>query len=80
MTSPEAFRAFRIRSEGESHAAAVEKLAMDDLAPGEVVIRTAFSSVNYKDALAGTGTGKILRRPKLVGDIVAHERRENDGA
>ena len=28
-----------------------------------------FSSVNYKDALAGTGKAKILRRSPLVGGI-----------
>jgi NADPH2:quinone reductase len=34
-----------------------------------VVIRAAYSSVNYKDALAATGAGKILRRFPLVGGI-----------
>ena len=42
---------------------------LDDLSPGEVVIRAVYSSVNYKDALAGTGTGKILRRFPLIGGI-----------
>ena len=39
------------------------------MTPGEVVIRTAYSSVNYKDALAATGAGKILKRFPLVGGI-----------
>ncbi len=74
MSSPDSFRAFRIHSEGDIHKAAVETLKLDDLAPGEVVIRAAYSSVNYKDALAGTGAGKILRRPRLVGgiDVAGH--------
>jgi NADPH2:quinone reductase len=42
---------------------------LDDLSPGDVVIRAAYSSVNYKDALAATGTGKILRRFPLIGGI-----------
>jgi len=43
------------------------ELRLDDLSPGDVVIRAAYSSVNYKDALAATGTGKIMRRFPLVG-------------
>jgi NADPH2:quinone reductase len=39
------------------------------LTPGEVVIAASYSSVNYKDALAATGTGKILRRFPLIGGI-----------
>src|SRR4029450_1608547 len=45
------------------------QLTLDDLSPGEVVIRAAYSSVNYKDALAATGAGKIMRRFPLVGGI-----------
>jgi len=45
------------------------KLALEDLSEGAVVIEAAFSSVNYKDALAGTGSGKIMRRFPLVGGI-----------
>ena len=33
------------------------------------MIRCAYSSVNYKDALAGTGTGKVVRRFPVVGGI-----------
>ena len=39
-----------------------DRCTLDDLSPGEVVIKVAYSSVNYKDALAGTGKGKILRQ------------------
>lgn len=73
MTVPASFRAFRIHSEG-GHRAGIETLSLDDLAPGEVVVKAAYSSVNYKDALAGTGTGKILRRFPMVGgiDVAGH--------
>jgi acrylyl-CoA reductase (NADPH) len=47
----------------------MEELALDDLNPGEVVIEVAYSGINYKDALAATGAGKILRRYPLVGGI-----------
>jgi putative YhdH/YhfP family quinone oxidoreductase len=42
---------------------------IDQLDPGDVLVRVAYSSVNYKDALAATGKGKILRRPACVGGI-----------
>jgi acrylyl-CoA reductase (NADPH) len=63
------FKAFRIHSEGGRIAARFESVTLDDLAPGEVVIRVACSDINYKDALAATGAGKILRRYPLVGGI-----------
>lgn len=44
-------------------------LSTDALDPGEVLIRVVCSSVNYKDALAATGTGKIIRRFPCVGGI-----------
>ena len=65
----ERFRAFRIHAGDEPHRAGIEQLALDDLSPGEVVVKAAYSSVNYKDALAGTGRGRILRASPLVGGI-----------
>src|SRR3979490_1527848 len=63
------FKAYRIR-EGEKKAIArCEDLSLEDLDPGEVVVRVAYSSVNYKDALAATGAGKIIRRFPCVGGI-----------
>jgi putative YhdH/YhfP family quinone oxidoreductase len=43
--------------------------ALDDLDPGDVVVRVVCSSINYKDALAATGKGRILRRPVCIGGI-----------
>ncbi|MGE5625559.1 MAG: oxidoreductase [Bacillota bacterium] len=63
------FRAFRIHEIEKRIEARFEELRLDDLAPGEVVVRVQYSSVNYKDALAATGKGKILRRFPLVGGI-----------
>jgi len=71
MTIPATFRAFRIHDDANGYRSGVETVSLDDLNPGEVVIKTAYSSVNYKDALAGTGQGKILRRFPLVGGIDA---------
>ncbi len=66
---PERFNAYRIHQRGDGVDARFEQLALDDLSPGEVVIRVAYSSINYKDALAATGAGRILRRYPLVGGI-----------
>ena len=73
MTVPATFRGFRIHTQ-EGHRAGIEQIALDDLAPGEVVVKAVWSSVNFKDALAGTGNGKILRKPTLVGgiDVAGH--------
>ena len=65
----QAFNAFRIYAEKEFERAGVEKLALSDLSAGDVTIQVDYSSVNYKDALAGTGKGKILRKSPLVGGI-----------
>jgi putative YhdH/YhfP family quinone oxidoreductase len=69
MGVPERFKAFRIHDDGESVRSGLEDVALDDLADGDVTIRVAWSGVNYKDALAATGKGKILRRSPLVGGI-----------
>lgn len=67
--SPTTFNAFRIHDEEGAVRAGFERLTLDDLSSGEVVIRAAYSGVNYKDALAATGMGKILRKYPLVGGI-----------
>jgi acrylyl-CoA reductase (NADPH) len=63
------FRAFRIVNEdGKIHGSIVNAMVAE-LSAGDVLIRASYSSVNYKDALAATGTGKILRRFPLIGGI-----------
>ncbi|NLA66661.1 MAG: YhdH/YhfP family quinone oxidoreductase [Gammaproteobacteria bacterium] len=82
MTLPDTFRAFRIHNDEAGYRAGLEMLSLDALAPGEIVLRTAFSSVNFKDALAGTGRGRILRRFPLVGgiDVAGHVVASRDPA
>ena len=63
------FRAFRIHQEDGKIAARIETISIDDLTPGEVVIKVSFSDINYKDALAATGAARILRKYPLVGGI-----------
>jgi putative YhdH/YhfP family quinone oxidoreductase len=81
MSVPASFNAFRIHNDDTGYRAGVEAVGIDDLAPGEVVIKTAYSSVNFKDALAGTGEGKILRKFPLVGgiDVAGHVVASSDG-
>ena len=55
------FRAFVVNKTAEQFTAQVQTLTLDDLPPGEVLIHVAYSSVNYKDALACTPDGKNVR-------------------
>jgi NADPH2:quinone reductase len=63
------FRAFRIHEIDRKIVARFDEVGLDDLSPGEVVVRVSCSDINYKDALAATGKGRILRRYPLVGGI-----------
>ena len=65
----EEFRAYRIDQQDGKVVAGFTTLNIDDLSAGDVVIKVSHSTINYKDALAVTGTGKILRTFPLVGGI-----------
>lgn len=76
------FPAFRIHHDDAGHRAGIETIGTDTLTPGEVLVKVAYSSVNYKDALAGTGTGRILRQYPLNGgiDVAGHVVASTDPA
>ena len=63
------FRAYRIDQRGNQLEAGFTSLSLDDLSEGEVVVKVSHSTINYKDALAATGAGRILRRFPLVAGI-----------
>ena len=63
------FQAFRVFNEAGTVSGRVVDATLDELAAGAVVIKASYSSVNYKDALAATGSGKIIRAFPLVGGI-----------
>ena len=65
----QSFRAFRIFEENGKVEGRVVSATLDELSAGDVVISAVASSVNYKDALAATGGGKIIRRFPLIGGI-----------
>jgi acrylyl-CoA reductase (NADPH) len=63
------FRCFRIHNEDGKISGRLETATVGTLPAGDVLIKAAFSDVNYKDALAATGTGKIIRSFPLIGGI-----------
>ena len=64
------FRAFRVHErDGGGYAARLDDIGLDDLSPGDVTIRAAWSGINYKDALAVTGKGRIMRRFPMVAGV-----------
>ena len=62
-------KAYRIFNENGKVAGRFTDMKLDELDAGDVVIRVAYSSVNFKDALAATGAGKIIRRFPCVGGV-----------
>lgn len=65
------FKAFRVHNDDGRIEARFDRLGLDEIGTGDVVIRSAFSCINYKDALAATGAGRIMKRFPLVAGIDA---------
>ncbi len=63
------FKAFLIDEQGGATKSSFVKFEEAQLDAGEVTIKVAYSSVNFKDALAATGAGRIIRRYPCVGGI-----------
>jgi NADPH2:quinone reductase len=63
------FRAYRIDDNDGRVVAGFTDMAIDELTAGNVLIKVSHSTINYKDALAATGTAPILRRYPLNGGI-----------
>ena len=68
------FRACRVFEEGKSVVPRLVEMSPGELSPGDVVVRVRWSGINYKDALAVTGRGKILKRFPLNAGIDAAVR------
>jgi len=62
-------KAYRIYNDDGKVAGRFTDMRLDELDAGDVVIKVAYSSVNFKDALAATGAGKIIRRFPCVGGV-----------
>mgnify|MGYP000146139716 CR=1 FL=1 len=63
------FKAYLIEEKEGRVESGFTTMEVAQLNPGEVTIRVVCSSINYKDALAATGAGKIIRRFPCVGGI-----------
>ncbi|SOY67000.1 oxidoreductase [Cupriavidus taiwanensis] len=76
------FLAYRLhaRDTGARPDGRITELTFADLPPGEVLIRVAYSSVNYKDALAAAGRNAIIRQyPRTGGiDLAGHVAASDD--
>lgn len=78
----ESFQALVARTDGDRVEAGLETLQPSALPPGEVTIRVLYSSVNFKDALALTPKGGVVREYPVVpgidltGEVVASESPE----
>ncbi len=56
------FKAYRTFQENNGVVSRFVEMSVDDLDPGDVVVRTKYSTINYKDALSYNGAGKIMRK------------------
>lgn len=63
------YRALVVEKAGEGVNVAIKELPLSELPPGEVTIRVAYSTVNYKDGLALIPNGRILRSYPMVPGI-----------
>jgi NADPH2:quinone reductase len=62
------FKSLRVHKTAAGTAARLDSVSLDELTQGDVVIRVAYSCLNYKDALAITGRGAIMRgMPRTAG-------------
>ena len=78
-STPNHFKCFRINQTDDKIVSGLESISLEDINPGDVTLKTEYSSINYKDALAATGKGKILRTFPLIGGVdVAGEVVESD--
>jgi NADPH2:quinone reductase len=70
----EPFKVYRVYNEQGKIQGKLEAASLDELSQGNVVIKAEYSSVNYKDALAATGAGKIIRKYPLIAgiDVAGH--------
>lgn len=74
------FDALRVYDTEAGAVARIEAIGPESLSAGEVLVRVAYSSLNYKDALAVTGRGRILRgSPRIPGvDLSGHVLESSD--
>ena len=65
------FNAYRLLKESGVSRGRLIKTTLDELDSGDLVVKTAYAGVNFKDALAATGRAPIIRRFPCIGGIEA---------
>jgi putative YhdH/YhfP family quinone oxidoreductase len=63
------FKAYRTFEDDKVVSSRFVEMTEDDLDPGDVIVRTKYSTINYKDALSSSGAGRIMRKFPTVGGI-----------
>lgn len=63
------FKAYRVHNQDGKITARFDQVGLEQIGAGNVVIRVMYSTINYKDALAATGAGRIMKRFPLIGGI-----------
>ena len=63
------FKAYRTFQEEQNITSRFVEMTPDELDPGDVLVKTKYSTINYKDALSYNGAGKIMRKFPTVGGI-----------
>jgi hypothetical protein len=61
-TPVQKFKAYRTFQENDTVQSRFVEMTLDELDPGDVVVRTKYSTINFKDALSYNGAGKIMRK------------------
>src|SRR5205823_1008254 len=76
----ESFRAFVVNKTDDAFEAGVKELSRDDLPTGDVLIKVVYSGINYKDGLASTPGGGVVRKyPFVPGiDLAGHVVESSD--
>jgi len=74
------FKAYRVHTINGKPVCRFEQLSLEELDPGPVVIKVAYSAITYKDAMAARGVGKNVRTDRpcvtgvdLAGEVIASE-------
>src|SRR5581483_10600550 len=63
------FKAFVVDKKEAAFTAAFNDITQSDLPPGEILVKVAYSSINYKDGLASIPEGKIVRNYPFIPGI-----------
>ena len=63
------FKAIRIDKGERGHTVALADFDEAELMPGDVTVRVAWSTVNYKDGLAVTGKASVVRRFPMIAGV-----------